>query len=179
EIDKDANEYRSAIWVAPLDGSSEPSRFTSGERRDTTPRWSPDGKWLAFASNRGGDDKAPANLYVIPAGGGEGLKLTELKEPIEAIAWSPDGKQLVFDGLRDEDWDTRLINRLYVMDVDGGEPKALTDDEGSYEGPSFSPDGSRIAYRMTVEDGTYPHHTHLGVMNADGSDATLLTTALD
>ena len=255
EIDKDANEYRSAIWVAPLDGSSEPSRFTSGERRDTTPRWSPDGKWLAFASNRGGDDKAPANLYVITAGGGEGLKLTELKEPIEAIAWSPDstriafttrvrdqaheeederkraprrfrrvfhkldsvgftgdrrkhvfvvglaggqpnqitsgdfehdnpawspdGKQLVFDGLRDEDWDTRLINRLYVMDVDGGEPKALTDDEGSYEGPSFSPDGSRIAYRMTVEDGTYPHHTHLGVMNADGSDATLLTTALD
>ena len=45
--------------------------------------------------------------------------------------------------------------------------------------PSFSPDGGRLAYRFTVEDGTEPHHTQLGVMNADGSGATLLTTSLD
>jgi dipeptidyl aminopeptidase/acylaminoacyl peptidase len=255
EIDAEANEYRSAIWVAPLDGSSEPRRFTSGERRDSTPRWSPDGKWLAFASNRGDGEKTPANLYVLPAEGGEARRLTDLKEAVEAIAWSPDstriafttrvrdepyreedekkraprrftrvfhkldsvgftgdrrkhvfvvgldggepnqitsgdfehdnpawspdGKQLVFDGLRDEDWDTRLINRLYLVDANGGEPRALTGDEGSYEEPSFSPDGGRIAYRMTVEDGTYPHHTQLGVMNADGSDPKLLTTSLD
>jgi dipeptidyl aminopeptidase/acylaminoacyl peptidase len=254
-VDSDANDYRGAIWVAPLDGSSEPRRFTSGERRDSTPRWSPDGKWLAFASNRGGDEKTPSNLYVIPAEGGEARKLTDLKEAVEAIAWSPDstriafttrvrddayeeedekkrgprrftrifhkldsvgftgdrrkhvlvvdlddgesrqvtsgdfehdnpawspdGNQLVFDGMRDENWDTQLINRLYVVDAGGGEPRALTGDEGSYERPSFSPDGSRIAYRMTVEDGTYPHHTQLGVMSADGSGATLLTTSLD
>src|SRR5579863_6756941 len=76
-IDKDSNEYRSAIWVAPLDGSKEPSRFTSGERRDAIPRWSPDGRWLSFVSNRG-NDKTPGNLYLIPAGGGEARKLTEL-----------------------------------------------------------------------------------------------------
>jgi Tol biopolymer transport system component len=52
-IDREANEYWGGIWVAPLDGSAEPRQFTSGERRDTTPRWSPDGNWLAFASNRG------------------------------------------------------------------------------------------------------------------------------
>ena len=254
-LDEEANEYRSAIWVTPLDGSGEPRRFTSGEKRDTAPRWSPDGTWLAFASNRG-EDKAPANLYVIPAEGGEARKRTDLKESIEEIvwspdssriafttrvrdeayeeederkraprrfrrvfhkldsvgwtgdrrkhvfvvdleggeprqltsgdfehdnpAWSPDGKRLAFDGLRDERWDTELINRLYVIDVDDPrEPRALTGDDGSYERPSFSPDGSRIAYRMTVEDGTYPHHTQLGVMNADGGDALLLTTSLD
>src|SRR4029077_18536002 len=63
-VDRGSNEYRGAIWVAPLDGSSEPQQFTSGERRDAMPRWSPDGNWLAFASNRGGDEKAPLNLYV-------------------------------------------------------------------------------------------------------------------
>src|SRR5437763_15853069 len=71
EIDKDATECRSAIWVAPLDGASEPSRFTPGARRDPTPRSPPDGKGLPFAANRGGDDKAPANRYVSPARRGE------------------------------------------------------------------------------------------------------------
>ena len=51
-VDREANEYRGAIWVAPLDGSAEPRPFTSGERRDSTPRWSPDGSWLAFADRK-------------------------------------------------------------------------------------------------------------------------------
>src|SRR5205814_2965758 len=94
--------------------------------------------------------------------------------------WSPDGRQIVVDGLRDENWDVELINRLYRVDVDGGgEPTALTGDEASYEALAFSPDGSRIAYRMTPEDGTYPHHSQIGVMNADGSDARVLTSSLD
>jgi dipeptidyl aminopeptidase/acylaminoacyl peptidase len=254
--DRESNEYRGAIWIAPLDASAEPRQFTSGERRDTTPRWSPDGNWLAFASSRGDDDKAPMNLYVIPAEGGEARKLTDQKESVEEIAWSPDskriafsarvrdaayeeeddkkraprrftrvfhkldsvgftgdrrkhvfvvdvngdgprqltngdfehanpawspdGKRIVLDGLRDERWDVELVNRLYSIEVDGNtEPKALTGDDGSYGDPSFSPDGRRIAYLMTPEDGTYPHHTQVGVMNADGSDGKLLTTSLD
>ena len=254
-VDRESNEYRGAIWIAPLDGSEEPRRFSSGERRDTTPRWSPDGDWLAFASNRG-DEKTPMNLYVIPAVGGEARKLTDQKESVEEISWSPDskriafgarvrdkayeeeddkkraprrftrvfhkldsvgftgdrrkhllvvdleggeptqltsgdfehgnavwspdGKRIVFDGLRDERWDVELVNRLYSIDVDGkSEPKALTGDDGSYGEPAFSPDGGRIAYRMTPEDGTYPHHSQIGVMNADGGGAKLLTTSLD
>jgi len=95
-IDEDANDYRGAIWVAPLDGSGEPRAFTSGERRDAMPRWSPDGRWLAFVSTRGDGPKTPANLYVIGAEGGEARRLTDRNESVEAIAWSPDSNRIAF-----------------------------------------------------------------------------------
>jgi len=256
-IDKDESEYRSAIWIARVDGSEEPSPFTAGEKRDSQPRWSPDGRWLAFVSNRGGEEKkAPANLYVIPAQGGEPRRLTDLKESVESIAWSPDSTriafasrvrdeaydeeddrkrkprrftrvfhkldsvgwtgdrrthvfvvgvdgadepaqvtsgdfehgapawtadstQLVFNALRDENWDTTLLNRLYVVDAGGGEPRAITGEDASYEQPTPSPDGTRMAVRWEPEDGTYPHHSQLGVMNLDGGGLKLLTQSLD
>src|SRR3954451_8860044 len=81
-VDEEANAYRTAIWVAPLDGSAEPRQFTSGERNDASPRWSPDGRWLAFVSNRDGEDekKAKAELYVMAADGGEPREVNEGKE---------------------------------------------------------------------------------------------------
>src|ERR671936_2209845 len=54
-IDREANDYRSAIWVAAVDGSEPPRRLTAGGRRDSSPRRSPQGTQLAFTSNRGGE----------------------------------------------------------------------------------------------------------------------------
>ena len=67
-LDGETNEYRGAIWLAALDGSSPPRQLTAGARRDADPRWSPDGSRLAFTSNRAGDTM---QLYVLPVGGGE------------------------------------------------------------------------------------------------------------
>ena len=147
--DRESSEYRSSIWVAPLDGSEEPRRFTTGEKRDGSPRWSPDGRWLAFVSNRG-DEKAPGQIYVIPAAGGEARKLTDLKESAADVTWSPDSTRLAFTArVRDEAYEeeddrkrkprrfTRLFHKLdsvgligdrrthvFVVDLDGGEARA-------------------------------------------------------
>ena len=144
-----------AIWVAPLDGSEEPRQFTSGERSDGSPRWSPDGRWLAFVSNRDGEDekKAKGQLYVMPADGGEPRKLTDGKESVEAIAWSPDSSRIAFARrVRDEAYEeeddrkraprrfTRVFYKLdsvgwvgdrrkhlFVVGLDGGDERQLTD----------------------------------------------------
>src|SRR5919201_1006068 len=94
-IDREANDYRSAIWLASLDGSAPARKLTSGEQRDTSPRWSPDGSHLAFLSSRGGD-KSPSQLYVLPLAGDEPTKLTELEDDVTDVAWSADGAQIAF-----------------------------------------------------------------------------------
>src|SRR5881392_3330294 len=93
-IDEQACDYRSAIWLASVDGSVPPRKLTSGDKRDTSPRWAPDGSRIAFLSARG--EKSPRQLYVLPLDGGEATKLTELEEDVAAIAWSPDGTRIAF-----------------------------------------------------------------------------------
>jgi dipeptidyl aminopeptidase/acylaminoacyl peptidase len=172
-IDAEANRYRSAIWVAALDGSEEPTQLTSGERSDGSPRWSPDGRWLAFISNRAGDDeeKAPAELYVLAADGGEPRRLTEGKEDVQSIAWSPDSQRIAFarrvrDAAYEEEDDRRRQPRrftrvaykldsvgwigdrrrhLFVVDLDGNE-RQLTDGDCENDEPAWSSDGRRIVF---------------------------------
>ena len=91
-IDLDANEYRSAVWLAAVDGSSEPRAFTSGEHKDSTPRWSPDGGSIAFVRHE--QDSKEAKVCVIPAGGGEAGTLFTWKDEVSDVAWSPDGGRL-------------------------------------------------------------------------------------
>src|SRR6266516_1756754 len=173
-IDREANGYRGAIWVAPLDGSEEPRQFTSGERRDGSPCWSPDGRWLAFVSNRDGEDesKAHGELYVLPADGGEPRRLTEGEEGVASIAWSPDSHRIVFARrVRDEAYGeederrraprrfTRVFFKLdsvgwtgdrrkhvFLADLDGGDERQLTDGDCENDEPAWSPDGSRIVF---------------------------------
>src|SRR5260370_4833580 len=87
------DEYLSSVWMVDPEGG-EPRRFTSGPKRDTAPRWSPDGTRLAFLSEREGKKKA--QLYVMPADGGEATRLTDLKNGVADPEWSPDGTRLPF-----------------------------------------------------------------------------------
>ena len=72
---EERDEYLSNVWVVDVN-SGEPRRLTTGPTRDTLPRWSPDGRWLAFVSDRGAKKKS--QLYAMPADGGEATQLTDL-----------------------------------------------------------------------------------------------------
>jgi dipeptidyl aminopeptidase/acylaminoacyl peptidase len=93
-VDREGNCYHHAIWLAPTHGGPA-RRFTAGAKNDTTPRWRPDGRRLAFCSNRDGD---AAQIYSIDLNGGEARKLTSLPYGASAPAWSPDGRRIAFLG---------------------------------------------------------------------------------
>ncbi len=175
EIDKQKNEYTSAIWVA-REGAA-PVRFTAGPR-DTQPRWSPDGRHLVFVSNRSGSNQ----LWLLSLEGGEARQLTRIKGGVQDPVWSPDGRMIAFTanlteaGIRPEDErdeeqdlyrkytrDVRIITRLYykldgvgfftderkhvcVVDTEGGEPRQLTFGDYNHVDLSWTPDGQGLLF---------------------------------
>lgn len=103
--------YRTSVWIAPADGSAPARQLTVGSRTDAAPRWSPDGRIIAFLSDRGavlqaggggakpGKAEAPkeggVQVWLLPfADGGEARQLTDLPGDVEGLAWSPDGMRL-------------------------------------------------------------------------------------
>src|SRR5690242_12120991 len=67
-VDEEADEYRSRIWLVPTDGSHDPRPLTAGMKKDSSPRWSPDGTQIVFVSNRA---EETAHLWQLDARGGE------------------------------------------------------------------------------------------------------------
>ena len=92
-VDKKNEKKYANLWLAPTVGGLS-RQFTYGDQQDTAPYWSPDGKQIAFLSNRGDRDKPP-QIYCIPADGGEARPLTVIEGEIELHGWSPDGRKLL------------------------------------------------------------------------------------
>ncbi|HET7698883.1 MAG TPA: S9 family peptidase [Vicinamibacterales bacterium] len=91
-VNEKDNKYESAIYVVPAAGGSPPARLTSGTR-DASPRWAPDGTWLAFVRP---DEKDMPQIHVLPMNGGEARPLTALPRGASAPVWSPDGRTIAF-----------------------------------------------------------------------------------
>lgn len=103
-IDPKENIYRSRIYLASRDGS-QIRQLTQGPRSDQHPRWSPDGRYLAFLSDRDGKvgeeegmDPLGSQIFILPVEGGEARRITHIRGGIQEFAWSPDGKAIAFFG---------------------------------------------------------------------------------
>ena len=127
--------YLGDIWTADENGQNV-QRLTVNKARDAFPRFSPDGKWIAFSSDRNGN----LDVFIIPSTGGAAKQLTYHSADDTVLGWTPDGKGILFSSQRGEDF----MALLYVVGVDGGMPWRAGPDMGN--AASFSPDGSRIAY---------------------------------
>ena len=146
--DKIAFMYGGDLWLASSAGGVA-RRITSHPGRELFPKFSPDGKWLAFTGQYDGN----FNVYLMPAEGGQPKQLTFYQgsaQPLsdrmgilnQVIGWTPDGKNIVFLSRRDAS--NGWTKRPYTVSTEGGLPQPMPMDEGGLL--SFSADGSKIAY---------------------------------
>src|SRR4030095_4400435 len=88
----DKSEFVTQIWMANL-ATKQNVQLTFGEKSSTNPRWSPDGNWIAFLSNR---KENRNNIYLLNVNGGEAEPLTDLKSAVTNFLWSPDGRSIAY-----------------------------------------------------------------------------------
>ena len=188
----DKSEFVSQIWMGNI-ATKQNIQLTFGEKTSTNPKWSPDGKWIAFVSNRKDNRN---NLYRLSIDGGEAEPLTELKSNVTNFNWSPDGRFIAYTmsdpkteeeekndkGRNDFRWvDENLkMSRLYVIPVEKDangkrEPRKLT--TGNYNVGEFdwSADGSRIAFSHSKTPGANDWTTaDVSIVDVASTNVTLL-----
>ncbi|MBN2135316.1 MAG: PD40 domain-containing protein [Acidobacteria bacterium] len=147
-----AFSYAGDIWTANVDGTNI-KRLTSHPGVEYFPKFSPDGKWIAFTGQYDGYWQ----VYLIPVDGGEPKQLTyypttELPDRFgydkHVMDWTPDGKYIIFRGFKGF-WDA-FVGRLYKISINGGFPEPMPFAEGG--SMSFSPDGKKIALNRVYRD---------------------------
>ena len=130
--------YLGDIWVANEDGSA-PQRLTDNKARDIYPRFSPDGKSIAFSSNRDGN----YDVYVMPSDGGRPRQLTFHTANDTVVGWTPDSKSILFSSARGQGA-FPTVATLYTVPAEGGMEQALPVDWGA--NGSYSEDGAKLAF---------------------------------
>ncbi|MBX7222434.1 MAG: PDZ domain-containing protein [Blastocatellia bacterium] len=146
--------YAGDLWIASTSGG-QARRLTADDGMELFPKFSPDGKYIAFTADYDGN----RDVYVIPAEGGEPKRLTWSPEmspaPAErmgpdnlVLGWTPDSKRIVYRSRRTtfNAW----VGQLYTVGLEGGLPQQLPVPRGGYT--SYSPDGSKIAYNRIFRE---------------------------
>jgi len=151
-------DVEATVYVVPL-GGGEPRRFTAAAGVDASPRWSPSGDRLAFATDRG--EERPPDVWVLPTDGGEARRVTRVPGGVSALAWGPGGDRIAF------------LQSTTADERERGDDCAVDDD---YEREQPDPRViDRTVYRAaeTYTDGT---RSHVYVANLDrGDDVTRVT----
>jgi dipeptidyl aminopeptidase/acylaminoacyl peptidase len=176
EPDKGAKppEMRTHIWMAPASGAQPARQVTFGDKGESAPAWSPDGRYISFMATRGagagagdaagGDaaDGPKAQIWLMRADGGEAQQLSEAPEGVTAFEWAPDSRRIAYvmrDPLPKEDADAqkrkddervyeldRQLQHIWVIDVESRKAEQITRGDYTVSTLSWSPDSARIAF---------------------------------
>lgn len=135
--DRIAFSYAGDIWTVSSRGGSA-RRLTVHPAYEHTPRWSPDGSWIAFSASRHGDD----DIYIIPADGGQSKRLTWFDSGDATCCWTPDSREVIFTSRRDDRYPD--YNLVYRISIDGGTPRLIMDTPARYV--NLAQDGKSMLY---------------------------------
>ncbi|HYK88101.1 MAG TPA: hypothetical protein VE398_04995, partial [Acidobacteriota bacterium] len=154
------NERDRNIWLLEV-SSRKLRQLTFSTKSEHSPKWCPDGRQLAFLSDRDGQTQ----IYLLPMEGGEALKLTEGKNAVQSFEWSPDGRQIAFlapeakseaDEKKEKDKDdARVIDRdgrhacLWLIALDPKKTRQLTTKKWRVADAKWLPQGDRILVSAT------------------------------
>ncbi|MFP2997244.1 PDZ domain-containing protein [Spongiivirga sp. MCCC 1A20706] len=163
--------YGSDIWICGINGGKA-TRITSTPGVESNPTFSPDGKWIAFSSNRSGGN----SVYIVSIEGGTPKRLTWHPSSANVRGWTPDGKHVLFASSRETA--PSGYNRLWTVSVEGGSANLLHKQWGN-DG-SFSPDGKQLILdRVSRWDSEWRayrggQNTPLTILNLETSEEVLL-----
>src|SRR5262249_52458153 len=147
---KIAFSYLGDIWTANEDGSA-PQRLSDHRGHDMYPRFSPDGRWIAFSSNRYGNN----DVFVSPAAGGAPRRLTFHSGNDEVVGWTRDSQHVLFRAAHG-DGAFPNVAALYEVPVAGGQERPLPVDWGFWG--NFSPDGRSLVFNRHPAVWTRQHY---------------------
>jgi len=189
DADWKANKRVSHVWRVNADGS-DPVQMTSGPEGESSPRWSPDGRTIAFVSKRGSDEAAQA--YVLSNAGGEAQRITSHETAVSGIAWSPDGAAVYFlapePKTAEEKSRDKAKDDVYAFDEDYKQQhlwkvvvatkaeQRVTQGDFTVASYRLSRDGHRIALQRAPNPlYGYADRGETWAMDADGTNAVQLT----
>jgi dipeptidyl aminopeptidase/acylaminoacyl peptidase len=178
---KDTDKNNTDVWMVSWDGAQQ-IQLTSTPDGESSPRWSPDNRYLSFVSSRQG--AKAGQVWLLNRAGGEAVKITDIKGGVSDHAWSPDSKRLVLvvtdPDPADKDADDPanekktpkpiVIDRyrfkadgdgflrgarshLYLFDIEAKKAEILTPGNFEEESPAWSPDGRQIAFTRVHGEG--------------------------